>query len=299
MRVLERFLTENPCYRSNRAETDSRYKRFHEQGPQGLMLHSVGCAQPSAEVFCRRWNSPSYNNACVHAFIDADTGDVWQTLPWTDRGWHCGGTGNNTHVGVEMCEPDAIRYDSATRFTVLDREKAVAAARRCYESAVELFATLCLHFGLDPMTDILSHAEGYARGIATNHGDPEHLWRGLGLGYTMDGFRADVSQVVEGVQQNLAADEDARQRALTEQVQTLVDQALRKALGPWIAEISDIPHEGVRQTLRRLLDCGAVNGGTPAEKNPDDIGLPYNIVRAVAIAAKYAEMQDKATGVRQ
>lgn len=23
---------------------------------------------------------------------------------------------------------------------------------------------------------------------STNHGDPEHLWKGLGLPYTMDGF---------------------------------------------------------------------------------------------------------------
>lgn len=28
------------------------------------------------------------------------------------------------------------------------------------------------------------------RGIASNHGDPEHLWNGLGMGYTLDGFPA-------------------------------------------------------------------------------------------------------------
>ena len=37
---------------------------------------------------------------------------------------------------------------------------------------------------------ILSHREGHQRGIASNHGDPEHLWAGFGL--TMDSFRQAV-----------------------------------------------------------------------------------------------------------
>lgn len=45
---------------------------------------------------------------------------------------------------------------------------------------------------------IISHSEGYKRGIASNHGDPEHLWRGLGLSYTMAGFRKDVKKAMEG-----------------------------------------------------------------------------------------------------
>lgn len=47
-------------------------------------------------------------------------------------------------------------------------------------------------YNLEPDTAICSHAEGHARGIASGHGDPEHLWKGLGLGYTMNGFRQDV-----------------------------------------------------------------------------------------------------------
>ena len=75
-----------------------------------------------------------------------------------------------------------------------DVEDARAVVKRTYEAAVELFAYLCKEYGLDPLADgvVISHKEGYARGIASNHGDPEHLWRQLGLGYTMDGFRRDV-----------------------------------------------------------------------------------------------------------
>lgn len=71
---------------------------------------------------------------------------------------------------------------------------------RTYEAAVELFAMLCKKFGLDPLADgvVISHREGHARGIATNHGDPEHLWKGLGLPYTMDGFRKAVKAAMSG-----------------------------------------------------------------------------------------------------
>ena len=100
----------------------------------------------------------------------------------------------NTHIGVEMCEPSCIKYTGGATFTCSDPAAAKAAVTRTYNAAVELFAMLCKQFGLDPMKDgvILSHKEGCARGIASNHGDPEHLWNQLGTGYTMNGFRAAV-----------------------------------------------------------------------------------------------------------
>ena len=44
---------------------------------------------------------------------------------------------------------------------------------------------------------ILSHNEAGKRGIASGHVDPEHLWRGLGMYYTMDGFRKDVAKAMK------------------------------------------------------------------------------------------------------
>ena len=181
MKIIESILTKNPCYTAGR-----------KIDVKGLMLHSVGCPQPSAMAFVDSWNKSSYSSACVHAFIDATTGDVYQTLPWNHRGWHCGRSGNDTHIGVEMCEPSCIKYTGGSSFTCSDYKKAQECAKRTYESAVELFAMLCEKFNLDPMKDIVSHSEGYKKGIATNHSDPEHLWKGLGLTYTMDTFRTSV-----------------------------------------------------------------------------------------------------------
>ena len=70
MKIVEHFLTRNRCYQAAKQNTKG-----------GLMLHSVGCPQPSAQVFVNSWNSAD-KSVCVHAFIDANTGDVYQTLPW-------------------------------------------------------------------------------------------------------------------------------------------------------------------------------------------------------------------------
>ena len=93
-----------------------------------------------------------------------------------------------------MCEPACIKYTSGSNFTCSDTATAKAVAKRTYEAAVELFAMLCKQYGLNPTADgvIISHKEGHSRGIASNHGDPEHLWTQLGMGYTMDGFRKAV-----------------------------------------------------------------------------------------------------------
>ena len=193
MKLVQSFLTKNPCYAAGRKIT-----------VKGLMLHSVGCPQPRASVFISSWNRADFTSACVHGFIDGNDGTAYQTLPWDHRGWHCGsgskGSGNNTHIGVEMCEPACIKYTGGANFTCSDTAAAKAAAKRTYETAVELFAMLCKKFQLDPLADgvIISHKEGHSRGVASNHGDPEHLWNQLGMGYTMDGFRRAVKAAMDG-----------------------------------------------------------------------------------------------------
>lgn len=189
MEIVESILKNNPCYKAGKTIT-----------VKGLMLHSVGCPQPSAEAFVKMWNNPESSRACVHAFIDGNTGKVYQTLPWEHRAWHGGGSANNTHIGVEMCEPACIKYTGGASFTCSDRNKTMEVVKRTYEAAVELFAVLCIQFELNPLEDgvIVSHKEGHDRGIASGHGDPEHLWNGLQCGYTMDKFRQDVKEAMEG-----------------------------------------------------------------------------------------------------
>lgn len=189
MKIKESIATKNPCHTSGQTIT-----------VKGLMIHSVGCPQPKASVFFNNWNK-SNANVCVHAVLQAD-GTVLQLLPWNRRGWHCGsgskGSGNNTHIGVEMTEPDTIKYTGGSSYTDLNPAATRDFVLKTYQTAVELFAYLCKLHNLNPLEDgvIISHAEGHRRGIASNHGDVEHIWNKQGL--TMAQFRKDIKKAMGG-----------------------------------------------------------------------------------------------------
>ena len=186
MNLKQNYLTQSGCYKAGKRIT-----------VKGLMIHSVGCPQPKADVFMKNWNRADAN-ACVHAIVEPD-GDVYQILPWNHRGWHCGGGANNTHIGVEMTEPATIRYTGGSNWTETgEGESTKNHVLATYRYAVELFAHLCQQFRLDPLADgvVISHSEGCKRGIASNHGDVEHLWSKFGL--TMAQFRKDIKAAMEG-----------------------------------------------------------------------------------------------------
>lgn len=187
MNLIESICTKSDCYKAGRIIT-----------VKGLMLHSVGCPQQKAQPFINSWNKSGVD-ACVHAIVEPD-GDVYQLLPWNHRAWHCGGSGNNTHIGVEMTEPSTIKYVGGASWKETgDGSNTKAHVLATYKHSVELFAFLCKEYGLDPLADgvIISHSEGCKREIASNHGDVEHLWKNFGL--TMDEFRKDVKTAMGGV----------------------------------------------------------------------------------------------------
>ena len=114
------LLAENDCYRQGKTIV-----------PQGIMVHSTGANNPwlrryvgpddgllGENQYGNHWNRPGLA-ACVHAFIGrrADgTVDTYQTLPWNYRGWHCGRSGNDTHISFEICE-DGLADDEYFRQT--------------------------------------------------------------------------------------------------------------------------------------------------------------------------------------
>ena len=268
MQLIENIMTKNPCYTAGRTIT-----------VKGLMLHSVGCPQPNAQVFIQNWNRSDYKSACVHAFIDGNTGTVYQTLPWNHRGWHGGGSSNNTHIGVEMCEPSVIKYTGGSSFTCSDKAKAQESVRKTYNSAVELFAMLCKKFNLNPLKDIVSHREGHALGIATNHGDPEHLWKGVGLNYTMDGFRADVKKSMESEDEKpMTTEERTKFNQLVDAVGTLtekVDKLEHKMIYAWV---DDNMPDWAKPTITKLINKGYLKGDEEGK-----LGLDDNMLRMLVI----------------
>lgn len=244
MQIIPAFVTQNKCYQAGAPLT-----------PRGIMLHSVGTPQPSAAVFARSFNQyqPGGVSVCVHAVAQAD-GTVYQLLPWEMRGWHCGGSANSTRIGVEMTEPSAG----------MTRSEAAEQIAGTYRTVVELFAELCKQYELDPAQDgvIIGHAEGHRRGVASNHADPELLWRTYDMGYTMDGFRADVAAAMAAKNTD-EEDEDDMIRYNT---------------------IDDVPG-WAQATVRALIDAGALQG--------DDQGrldLSLDMIRGMVIGKRYADV---------
>lgn len=185
MNIIQSYITNNQCYKNATKIT-----------VKGLMLHSTGCAQPKALAYINSFNSPTVQKA-VHGFIQQD-GNIYQTLPWNWKAWHCGGSGNSYMIGVEICEPGTIKYTGGSSWQDLDPASTKASVFATYGYAVELFAMLAKQFNLNPLQDgvILCHSEGNSRGIASAHADVMHLWKPFGL--TMDMFRQDVAKKLNG-----------------------------------------------------------------------------------------------------
>ena len=184
MKLNKLILTENNCYKAGKKIT-----------VKGIMVHSTGANNPWLKRYLpddgkigvnksgNHWNTPlpSGRQVCVHAFIGklAD-GSIatYQTLPWNYRGWHAGGSANNTHIGFEICE---------------DGLSDKAYFEKVYKEATELCAYLCKQYALTEK-DIICHSEGYKKGIASNHGDVMHWFPKHGK--SMDAFRADVKKIL-------------------------------------------------------------------------------------------------------
>lgn len=214
MKLIECYLTRNDCYKAGRTIK-----------PKGVMVHSTGANNPKVSRYVQPnvngigvnpnnndWNRSGVSK-CVHAFIgklsDGSIATV-QTLPWDRRGWHGGGSSNNTHIGFEICE-DGLK--DASYF------KAV------YQEAVELVAMLCKKYNLDPLKDgvVICHSEGAKRGIASNHADVLHWWPKHGK--DMDDFRADVAKAIGTAQ---VKGEDKAKTSVTVKTTTIEVPILKK-----------------------------------------------------------------------
>ena len=243
MQIIPAFVTQNKCYQAGAPLT-----------PRGIMLHSVGTPQPSAAVLARSFNQyqPGGVSVCVHAFAQAD-GTVYQTLPWEMRGWHCGGSANSTHIGVEMTEPSEG----------MTRSEAAEQIAGTYRTAVELFAELYKQYELDPAQDgvIIGHAEGHRRGVASNHANPDYLWGAYSMGYTMDGFRRDVAEAMKN---------GAREEALDM---------------PRYDSVAEMP-QWARADAQRLIDRGALQGNTDGK-----LDVSEDMIRTMIVCQRMLDEQ--------
>lgn len=187
----QQLATANPCYQQN----GNRAKTTH------LILHSTGANNPNLKRYVtpddgmlgenkykNGWNTPD-SSTLVHAVIGKNKNgfvEAYQIAPWGKLVWGCGsglnGSGNSFAIQVEMCEDNTLGANYA---------------KETYNVAVKLFAHLCKVYKIKP-ENIWSHNEAHAKGYASGHVDPEHWWKKVKCGLTMDGFRNDVEALLSG-----------------------------------------------------------------------------------------------------
>lgn len=172
--------------------------------PIGIQVHSIGCAQGTAQSVADYWNSPNVK-ALVQYICDSDTpGKVLYTLPESCYSWADAGYGNRNLITIEMCESDFMKYQAnSASFTITNEKQFKADIRKSYATAVLLCIDICKRYNWDPMSKlpsglflISSHDEGRRAGLSSDHVDPTHVWTYIDK--TMNSFREDVRAGLSG-----------------------------------------------------------------------------------------------------
>lgn len=168
--------------------------------PAGCVNHSVGCAQPSVDVFFNAMNKSSAGwgvNALLGDFHKGE-GRIILALQWNGRPWGCGsgskGSWNNTKVQWEICEPAGHTYAGGTKVGY-DVAKNQRYFDRMWKMVVAWNVYMVKKFGY-PISGISDHAESYRAGYGSNHGDVGQWWPKHGK--SMDALRKEVQEILNG-----------------------------------------------------------------------------------------------------
>ena len=190
MDIISAPATKNRCYIKATPMT-----------PVGILVHSTGANNPKLSRYVdapdevgtnqynNTWNNPDIDK-CVHAFIGLDinkTVRVAEILPLSYASWGCGKGKNGSynynptgHLQFEICE-DGLEDEEYFNTAVMG-------------VATDYCAHLCRLYGLSPDA-IVSHAEAYRKGYASDHSDCDYWLKKFGK--TMDDFRKAVSDKLD------------------------------------------------------------------------------------------------------
>lgn len=246
--------------------------------PDGLVLHSTAIPGYDAYAIQQNFNRPN-RGASIHAAVDDVL--VVQCLPWTKRAGHVGsgtnGSFNNSHIGVEMCEPLGIVYNSNAS-AIISYNPPAGYFDRIWNNAVELFAMLCMEYDLNPLgrNVIVSHAEAHALGYGDNHADPDHWLRMEGR--TMNDFRQAVNDRIEEMREDeevLTGEEIYNRlqayletRAVPAWALEELDQAEALAITDGTGPMGLALRFQAAIMAKRAAEA-AMSGGEPAESGPE------------------------------
>jgi len=172
-----------------------------------IEIHSIGTAQDEAEAIASYMNQNS-PGGIVHEICDAkEERKTVILLPEDNLAWADAGYGNQHSYTMELAESDQMEYiPNSADYIVKDEAILKEDIFRVYNTAVVRVAELCIKWGFDPsekltngLHRVYSHKEAHTKGLASNHGDPDHIWERFGLSMTK--FRRDVKNTIKSLQE--------------------------------------------------------------------------------------------------
>ena len=184
----------------------TKFKRYGEKRlgtkkgePDSIEIHSIGCPQDEALKIYQNMNQYS-PDGIVNSIVDClEAFTVYEILPYFNVTWADKGYGNDHSFTIEMAESDYMEYvPNSANYKIKNEAKFLADIKRGYDTYVLYVAKKCIQFGLYPLDKlpnglykVYSHAEAAAKGLASNHADPQHIWSKIGK--DMNQFRREVA----------------------------------------------------------------------------------------------------------
>lgn len=262
--------------------TQGKYWNLPDITVKGLCLHSVGCPQPKADVFAKNFNSPNAR-ASIHGVIEPgrfiEMAPCFKQKGRTKKCYHVGsgskGSRNSTHIGIEMTEPNTIKYTGGASYKDLDPAKTKEFFLANTDTAAQVFADLCIFHDLT-VNDITitTHRQSYLDGYGGNHGDPWHIWRFIG--YDLDQFRKDVQKYIDAKKGDVLA-------LMTKQeFEQILEQKLASVKPAVYQTIDDVP-DYAKEVVQKLVDVKALNGTGGTVNGKPTLNLSYDLVRTLVI----------------
>lgn len=272
--------------------TNGKYWGLPDITVKGLCLHSVGCPQPSADVFAKNFNSPNAR-ASIHGCIEPgrfiEMAPCFEKAGKTKKCYHVGsgskGSRNATHIGIEMTEPNTITYTGGASYRDNNPAKTKEFFLANTDTAAQVFADLCIFHNLT-VNDITitTHRQSYLDGYGGNHGDPWHIWKNIG--YDLAQFRKDVQKYIDAKKGDVLA-------LMTKQeFEKILDEKLASVTPKNYQTIDDVP-EFAKAAVQKLVDQGALSGTGGTTNGKPNLNLSYDLVRTIVILDRLGTFEKK------
>lgn len=242
-------MIEKPTWWEVRWATNSDGYKYNGKitGPRGLVLHSTAAPGADADAIFANFNRPK-RGASIHGALDNNK--FIQMMPFSRKAGHVGsawnGSFNPTHLGIELCEPKGLVYNTKT-WAIESYNPPAGYFDAIWDKATTLYAYLCQEYGIDPLQHderggIVAHYEAHALGYGDNHGDPRGWFECEGR--TMDDFRRAVAEKLNGTEDEYMSYEQWRE---------YMDKYMAEA------EAGD-PSAWAAESCRKAVDKGVVKG---------------------------------------